>query len=169
MLVGGVGRQQERRYPPWLQRFGRRRRRIFMALLFCLGDFLRLRALALLLASPPRRNHYSFRGIYPGIFRPHVRVSVEIPAKWNNFSTRRTWYKSYGDEDIIRGGKQLSCIFAHICSTWSFFASDPSLISGFFWSWSRSRWNLGWIFRMEYSIDLLGIYPCFKLRKDRSS
>ena len=30
-----------------------------------------------------------FDGIYPGIFRPHVHVSVEIPAKWNNFSTKK--------------------------------------------------------------------------------
>ena len=39
-----------------------------MALVFCLGDFLRLRALALLLASPPRRNHYSFRWNLPWNF-----------------------------------------------------------------------------------------------------
>ena len=61
-----------------------------MALLFCLGDFLRLRAAACF--TPSKSFHVGisivFDGIYPGIFRPHVRVSVEIPAKWNNFSTQ---------------------------------------------------------------------------------
>ena len=76
-----------------------------MALMFCLGEI--LRASFSLACSLKKRIHvevhveYGTKCTYTRmefrmefIVHTYVHVTSEIPSKWNNFSTGRTWYKS---------------------------------------------------------------------------